>query len=196
MVCKRGVETLIVCLGNERVCDDGIGARAGRILESLPLPDGVTVTKVQSLHIGLLDQLAESERLLIIDALSTGAEPGMCTVADVTELPSGTASADCAHARTVANIMDLVRHVSCDSAAPSIDIAGIQGKQFMMYGAEFSAEVSRALPRLVDLVLLTVGAQLASRAMVRDVCRELFGAGSEVLPSWQAHELRTDVTGL
>jgi hydrogenase maturation protease len=196
MVCNKGVQTLIVCLGNERVCDDGIGARVGRILQSLPLPSDVTIAFVQSVRLQLLDQLAEADRVILVDALSSGAEAGTCTVADVTEIPAAIACVDCAHAKTVANVMDLVRHVSCDGGMPQIDIAGIEGKQFLACGGDFSEEVNRATPRLVDLLLLTVGAGLSARRMVKDVWRGLYGASEPMVHSWPIPEVRRDVTGL
>jgi hydrogenase maturation protease len=190
------VQTLIVCLGNERISDDGVGAQVGRVLQALPLPPETTVLLLPKLRIDLLEPLAEADRLVIVDALASGAEPGMCTVADVTDIPSGIASADCAHGKMVANIMDLVRHVSTEIEAPAIDIAGIEGKQTHAFGAELSDEVRSAVPRLVDLILLSVGARVATRAMVKEVWRAMSEPDEQSQAAWQAQEVRADVTGL
>jgi hydrogenase maturation protease len=192
------VQTLIVCLGNERVCDDGIGARVGRILQSLTLPSDVDVTVMATLRFDLLDALADAERLVVVDALAMGmgAEPGMCTVADVTELPAAVASADCAHRAAVSDIIDLARQVSNEGTLQNIMIAGIEGKQFLDYGSLFSDEVVAATPRLVDLILLAIGSKVEVRAMVKDACRRFSASGSVVLRSWRYDEVRAEVTGL
>ncbi len=43
----------------------------------------------------------------------------------------------------------------------------------MSYGTGFSEEVTSAIPRLVDLVLLFVGATLRARTAVPEVCAAL-----------------------
>ncbi len=192
------MQTLIVCLGNERVCDDGIGARVGRILQSLPLPSDVQVAVMATLRCDLLDSLAEAERLVVVDALAMGmgAEPGMCTVADVSELPAAVACADCLHRALVSDVIDLARQVSCDGTLPNVTIAGVEGKRFLDAGSLFSDEVVTATPRLVDLILLAIGAKVEVRAMVKDACRRFSAPSSTLLRPWCYAEVRADVTGL
>ena len=166
------VKTLIVCMGNEHVCDDGIGARVGRVLADLPLPSNVAVITIQKLRFELLDDLAGVDSLILVDALATGGEVGQCTVVDVTNHPSSLASGDCAHQMLVGQILELARYVACGDERRPVTIAGIEGKQFLRFG-DFSEEVLAAVPRLVDLILLVVGARLQARNMVKEVCRRL-----------------------
>lgn len=180
------MKTLIACIGNESIRDDGLGAEVGRILQSLPLPLDVEVLLVPRLSLNMLDSLVEADRLILVDALSSGGESGMCTLADVTEIHAAIASADCAHARTVSSIMELVRHVGIGPGAPSIEIAGVEVGQSMVVGADFSHEVERALPRLVDLILLAVGAQVSTRTRLPEV----------LFPARTAPDVRADVTAL
>ncbi len=181
-----------MCLGNDRVCDDGIGARVGRVLQSLPLPPGARVLLLQRLSLDLQDALAEAEHLVIVDALSTGGAPGQCTVADVSELPAGIASADCAHRTSVSHVIELARHVSCDGTLQAIDIAGIEGRQFLCSGVPMSDEVLAAVPRMVDLILLAIGARVATRALVPEVCRRFLAPAARA-GSWPAIEASADV---
>jgi hydrogenase maturation protease len=165
------VQTLIVCIGNERVCDDGIGARVGRILQLLPLPSDVAVMQIQRIGFDLIDALAATEHLVVVDALDCATEPGTCTVADVTELAAGTVGCGCAHRSIVTEIIDLARQVSCDETLQSVSIAGIERRQSLAYDMGFSDEVTAAVPRLVDLLLRAVGARLEARTMVKQTCR-------------------------
>lgn len=197
--CVTGdVRTHIVCLGNERVCDDGLGARVGRVLQSLPLPSDVVVSVMPTLRFDLLDDLAEVETLVVVDALAMGdgAQPGMCTVADVSELPSALASADCSHRAAVSDVIELARQVSCDESLRNVIIAGVEGKRFHDFGALFSDEVVSAVPRLVDLILLTIGARVEVRDMVKDACRRLATAANPPWVVWRFAEVCANVTGV
>lgn len=167
------VNTLILCLGNERVCDDGIAAVVGRAMQALPLPAHVTVKVGSKISFDLLDDIATTDQLVLVDALNSGGEPGMCTVVDVSELPALVASSECAHGTSVSHILDFVRYLACDGAACGVAIAGIEGRQFLSCGTGFSEEVWAAVPKLVDLVLLFVGAKVEARTMATEICRDL-----------------------
>ena len=67
--------TLIIGYGNPLRGDDGIGARAAELLAETPFPDGVQVLVCHQLTIELAPQIAEADRLILIDARATG-EPG------------------------------------------------------------------------------------------------------------------------
>lgn len=178
------------------MCDDGIGARVARILLSLPLPAGVTVTTVQRLRIDLLDELATADRLIVVDALSTGEEPGTCTVADVTEIPAAIASSECVHNTSVCHIIEVARHILCDGDTYRVAIAGIEGKQSLVYGSEFSDEVVAAIPRLVDLLLLTLGARVETRAMVKEACQRFSQRDSDLPETWYVSEIGAGFAGM
>jgi hydrogenase maturation protease len=151
-----------------------------------------------SFRFDLLDILAGAERLVVVDALAIGmgAEPGMCTVADVTDLPAAVASVDCIHRAAVSDVIDLARQVSCEGTLQNVTIAAVEGKRFLDCGGLFSDEVVAATPRLVDLILLAIGAKVEARAMVKDACRRFSASSSVVLRSWRYEEVRADVTGL
>ena len=73
--------TLIIGYGNPLRGDDGVGPRAAELLADgggvTPplLPDGVQVLVCHQLTIELAPQIAEADRLILIDARATG-EPG------------------------------------------------------------------------------------------------------------------------
>jgi hydrogenase maturation protease len=164
------MQTLIVCLGDEQVCDDGIGARVGRILQLLSLPSDVKVIAVNRMRIELFDALAEAENLILVDNMLTNVGPGTCSLADVTEIPAGMVSECCSHGANVAQIIELAWQISCDGTLREITMAGIEGKQSNSYGVGFSDEVLASVPRLVDMILRTIGARLETRNMVKDAC--------------------------
>lgn len=165
------MQTLIVCFGNERVRDDGIGARIGRILQLLPLPSDVKVILFHQMRIELLDALAAAEHLIVIDNMATNTGAGTCSLADVTELPVGRISDCCRHYNNVAQIIELAWQMSCNGTLRKVTIAGIEGKQSLAYEASFSDEVLASVPKLVDSILRTIRVKLEMRNMVQETCR-------------------------
>jgi hydrogenase maturation protease len=167
------VKTLILCLGDENVRDDGIAAVAGRLLLSLPLPSNVAVKVGARVSFDLLDAIASSEQLVLMDALASGADVGTCTVVDVGDLASHVAASECAHRATVSQVLEFARYLAGGSNPYKVAIAGIEGGQFMSCGTSFSDPVWSAVPRLVDLVLLFVGAGIEARTTVKEACKRL-----------------------
>jgi len=165
------MRTFILCLGNERVSDDGIGAEIGRVLQLLPLPDDILVKVVPRLRLDLLDDLVGVDHLVIVDALKANAEPGTCTVVDVTEHSAAVVSSGCCHSSEVCDLIQLAREVASDDSEFDITIAGVERGYEDLYGAGFSQSVLAARSRLVDLVLMVTGAGLKARLLAAEIFR-------------------------
>jgi len=166
------MRTFILCLGNERGSDDGIGAEIGRVLQSLPLPADIQVKVVQRLRLDLLDQLAEVDHLVIVDALNADAEPGTCTVVDVSQHCAAVVASGCCHTSDVRDLIHLAREVTPADSECTITIAGVEREQQDGNGAELSPAVRSAIPRLVDLVLMVTGAGLKIRLLASETLRQ------------------------
>ena len=166
------MRTLILCLGNEHVADDGIGAEIGRALQSLSLPADIQVRMVPRLHIYLLDELAEVDHLVIVDALTAEAEPGTCTVVDVSQHCAAVVASGCYHTNDVRDLIHLAREVAPDGPSCAITVAGVACEHSDRYGAGFSNAVLSAIPRLVDLVLMVTGAGLKIRLLAAEILRQ------------------------
>jgi len=166
------MRTLILCIGNERVSDDGIGAEIGRVLKALPLPKDIQVKVVQRLRLDLLDELADVDHLVIVDALHANAEPGTCTVVDVSQHCAAVVASGCCHTSDVRDLIHLAREVTPDGQECSITIAGVEREQEDRYGAGFSAAVLAAIPRLVDLLLMVTDAGLKVRLQASEILRQ------------------------
>jgi len=172
MLCNKGMRTLILCLGNERVSDVEIGAKIGRILQALPLPEDIQVKVVQRLRIDLLDELAEVDHLVIVDALNANAEPGTCTVVDVSQHCAAVVASGCCHTSDVRDLIHLAREVTSGGSECAITIAGVEREQQDRYGDGFSTAVLSAIPRLVDLLLMVTDAGLKIRMLASETLRQ------------------------
>jgi hydrogenase maturation protease len=141
---------------------------------------------VPRLHIDLLDQLAGIDHLVIVDGLTADAEPGTSTVVDVTGYSSAVVASGCCHARDVADVIQLAREVAAEGAECTITIGGVRVEHLDRYGASFSRAVLSAVPRIVDLLLLTTGAGLKLRLFAAESLRqsELPAREPPALYSW------------
>ena len=182
------MRTLILCVGNESISDDGIGARIGRVLQTLPLPTDIQVDVLARLRLDLLDQLVDLDHLVIVDGLTAEAEPGTSTVVDVTGHSAAVVASGCCHTRDVADIIHLAREVAPGGETCMITVAGVRVEHLDRYGANFSHAVLSAVPRIVDLLLLTTGAALKLRLLAAESLRQSDQAAREpsAFYAWRA----------
>ena len=164
------MSTRILCLGNELVRDDGAGIHIGRILMGLPLPAGVHVELAYHLGFDLLDVVASADRIVLVDAMSTGRPPGTCVTLDGQAIERYGAGASASHTIGIAELMALARKLAPERPAATLHFVGVEGIAFSEYGAEISREVLDAIPAAVDAVLRLVGADEDLRAAGRRAC--------------------------
>ena len=163
------MSTRVLCLGNELVRDDGAGIRVGRILLDLPLSAEVQVELAPHLGFDLLDAVAGAERIVLVDAMSTGRPPGTCVTLDGQAIERHGAGASLSHTIGIAELMALAHKLAPDRPPASLTFVGVEGVAFSDYGTELSPEVEAAIPEAVDAVLRIVGASDEVRAAARRI---------------------------
>jgi hydrogenase maturation protease len=81
--------TLVVGLGNILLADEGIGVHAvRRLLDENNLPAGVEVIDGGTCGMDLISDIADADRLLVIDAARTGRAPGTVLTVSGEALPA------------------------------------------------------------------------------------------------------------
>ncbi|MFP4476132.1 MAG: hydrogenase maturation protease [Desulfatibacillaceae bacterium] len=70
------IATQILGVGSPILADDGAGVAVVRRLGELGVPGRVTLTEGGAGGLSLLDMIQEVERLVVVDAMATGAAPG------------------------------------------------------------------------------------------------------------------------
>jgi hydrogenase maturation protease len=82
-------QTLVLGLGNILMRDEGLGVRVvERLLEDCQFPPEVKVVDGGTLGLDLLPWVEEADRLLVIDAVDKGAEPGSLARLEGEEVPT------------------------------------------------------------------------------------------------------------
>jgi hydrogenase maturation protease len=154
------MKTRVLCLGNDLMADDGVGPTVARSLRSLHLP-GVDVVETPESGLRLLDHL-ETERLIVVDAVSSGGDPpGTIYVLDPEHLPS--AHGVSPHYAGLQEALLLGRALGL-AVAGEVTILAVETADCRTVGGSMDPNVKRAALRIVDLIRQELG--ISSALMV------------------------------
>ena len=143
---------VILGMGNPILGDDGIGCllaeSIGRRLENFP---GLTVLSTSLSLIRLLDEIANHDRLIIIDSISTGnAEPG--TLLEVGFSEQEEPFPVSGHHFSVSQLTDAGEALGL-SIPQQITVYGIEIQPPTHYGDKLSTILERRIPELSEEIL-------------------------------------------
>lgn len=140
---------LILGCGNLLLQDEGIGVHLIEYLKQKELPKDVELLDGGTAGFDLIDFIQQAEKVVIIDAVKAGGEPGSiyCFNPDdfETEVPPRTSL----HGITLKDVFGILQELG---PLPKIKIIGIEPKN-IDYGTELSPELKEILPKISELVL-------------------------------------------
>jgi hydrogenase maturation protease len=142
--------TLILGIGNILLGDEGVGVRAVEALARRELPAGVEAVDGGTGGADLVEVIADRTRLIVIDAVAAGAEPGTVFRFTPGDLTSGTRPALSLHEFGLLETLAMAERLGC--APGEVVIFGVQPKT-VAPGLELSPEVAAAVPAVIDQVL-------------------------------------------
>jgi hydrogenase maturation protease len=139
---RRRPRVLVAGLGNLLLRDDGVGVHAVRALQR-GVPRGVRAVEVGTAVLDALHLVEWADRILAIDAMQAGGDPGTIYRFDV----DGVAHTPI---RTSLHEMDLVATLRflTNGHRPEITVLGVE-PETIAAGLDLSPNVQAALPRLV-----------------------------------------------
>jgi len=120
--------------------------------------------------------MASADRVVLVDAMSTGRTAGTVVVCDATEMasvaPPLAATAPACHLFGIADVLAVARRLSREGkgTVASVRVVGVEGQRFDDCDTVLSDEVRAALPGAVDQVLDLIEAGDGLRAKARTVC--------------------------
>jgi hydrogenase maturation protease len=155
-------DTLIVCVGNDLVADDGVGPEIFARMSRAPLPEGMRLCLLGTSGLALLDELQGGERLIVVDAVMLGGPPGHVHVFAWDEIPEALGQAVTSHGIGVKEVVRVGRLLFPERMPVQIFLVGVEGRCFDQF-APMSAEVNLALDAAAAAVL----------ALVKDARRDL-----------------------
>jgi hydrogenase maturation protease len=150
---------LILGVGNLLLGDEGVGIHAVREMEKLTLPAGVDVEDGATGGLQLLDSMAGYERVIVVDAVDGGQEPGaIFRFAPQAVIPEPSAVPISLHQTEVLSVLRLASWLG--KPLPPVVVYGIQ-PQTIDWSTELSPPVLARLPEFVDAILREAQRQIA-----------------------------------
>lgn len=136
--------SLIVCIGNDLVADDGAGPAVFDALSRMSLPPSVRLVNLGLGGIALLDELDGEDSLVVVDAVMLGDPAGTVHVIDWDALPEA-GQAVTAHGIGVREALAVGCRLFPERMPKSVGLVGIEGRCFDGLGEPLSPEVAGAV---------------------------------------------------
>lgn len=146
------VNSLVICIGNDLVADDGVGHVVYGELRRRDLPEG---TRLKLLGLGgmaLIGEFSGEELLVVVDAVQFGVAPGTVHLLGWDDLPKGGSHVSC-HGIGIREAIEVSRKLYPESSPKSVCLVGIEGQCFDQLGEGLTPEVAAGIPTAVDSIL-------------------------------------------
>ncbi len=143
--------TLVLGMGNPILSDDGVGLLVAERLQRLPLPDDVEVRQSEVAGLRLLELVRDFTRVIVIDALRSGREPGEVVRYDAAEFKGGQRYGS-AHSIGLGTVLELGRTLKYPMPQEVV-VYAIEAADVETFGEELSPPVADAAERVLRLVL-------------------------------------------
>ena len=142
--------TLVLGIGNILLRDEGLGVRVIEAMQAMRLAADIELLDGGTSGADLINEIADREKLIVIDAMSTDAEPGTVFRLGADELLEDAKTTISLHEFGLLDTLMMARHLGCHPK--QVVIFGVQPKR-VEPGLALSSEVAEVLPRLIELVL-------------------------------------------
>jgi len=149
IVSRQEISTRVLCLGNELLADDALGAVVAEQLRQI-LPGTLEVVFTSALGFDLLDDVLGASRLLVVDTIETGTKPPgtihLLREEDVQPVPG-----ESPHYIGLFETLKLGRKLQLDVPKDVIIIA-VEPADCLTVGGAMTPAVKEAVPLVVNLV--------------------------------------------
>ncbi len=147
-------KSVIVCLGNRYLGDDGVGIRVAEELRTRSLGADAVVDCSQTADLSLLWRYRGASRVVIVDAVKSGTPPGTVTKYTIARKDGPLEPPGGQHGLRLQDIFDMA--VETGVLACPVKVIGIEPKDCRV-GEGLSPELVEAFPRLLEEVAKELG---------------------------------------
>jgi len=145
----KNKKVVIIGIGNLILRDEGVGVHAVRELEGRDLPPRVEVIDGGTALMDLLSVIRDAEKIIVIDALKGGGEPGTIYRVCPDDLMAEAEHPLSLHQVGLLEVLGMARQIGGD---PEVVIIGVEPKE-ISWGMELTPEVEAKLPKVIETVL-------------------------------------------
>jgi len=140
---------LVMGVGNILLSDEGIGVRVIEAMKDNNLPDNVEILDVGIGALDIIDIIANREKVIIIDAVRGGSEPGAVYRFAPNDIAIQSPTPISVHQFDIPGTLNMAELVGC--MPQQVIIFGIEPKR-LEWGLELSPEVAAVIPRVIELI--------------------------------------------
>jgi hydrogenase maturation protease len=141
---------LVIGVGNLLLSDEGVGVHIAQKMMEMELPPEVHVVEGGTDGFGLINVILEADRLIVIDAVKGGGEPGSIYRFDIEDCPScPDIFKTSAHQISILEVINLSGLIG---PTPRATIIGVEPKSLEM-GMQLSPEIEEKIPKVIRMVL-------------------------------------------
>jgi len=151
------LKTLIAGVGSPILGDDGVGVRLAELLASRPLPPGTDVRVIGTAGLALLDFAAGYDRLLVLDAIVTGAAPGTVHVLTGDEVAKALHLGAVGHDADLPTALALGRRLHQATLPEEVAVVAVEVACTDEFSEALTPAVEAALPAAAAAVERTLG---------------------------------------
>lgn len=145
---EKEEKILIVGLGNTILKDEGVGVYIAKKLSSLKLPTRVKIVECGTDLLRIMNHYSQQEKVIIIDAVRGGKEPGTIYQFDEEELLNIKAQTRSVHQISVSSSIKLLKKLSSSWSKAQVMLIGIEPK-IIDYGNDLSPEIKICADRII-----------------------------------------------
>ncbi|GBE58426.1 hydrogenase 2 maturation protease [bacterium BMS3Abin01] len=144
-------EVLVLGVGNVMMGDEGLGVQVARnLLQNFTFPPEVEVVDGGTGGLALLSYIRSARRVIVIDAIQAGAEPGSIFMFDSDQLEESNGVKTSVHD---IGIIDVLNTAGLLDDRPPATIIGVQPGKMDEFGGGLSPKVGDKVDRVIQLVL-------------------------------------------
>lgn len=145
-----GADTVVIGLGNVILSDDGLGVHAiRRLRERYAIAEDVELIEGGTAGLLLLPHLADARRAILVDAIDTGAAPGVLTRLEGEEWVDAFSIRMTPHEVALEDLLGAARLAG--AWPQELVLLGLQPSSIAL-GTELTAPVAAALDELTDAI--------------------------------------------
>ena len=138
----------VIAIGNLLRADDGVGIHAAQILKE-NRPD-IEVVDLSTANIEMLEYIKGRDKVVIIDAIKTGDEPG--TIHRITPQELRFSSFTPSHGLNLLDVLLLGWRLYRDEMPRKLVILAVEAEDINSFSDELTTKVRLAIPRLLEVI--------------------------------------------
>jgi hydrogenase maturation protease len=149
---KSHKQIMIIGVGNRLLGDEGVGLHIIDKLSQIPIPPYVNIVDCGCDLLNLMAYIKKPKRIIIIDAIRAGGEPGEIYSFDFSKLTTTKVDMCSAHQIKTIDALRLIKLVCPALSDSEIVVIGIEPK-VMQLSSDLSKEVSESITEAMRFVL-------------------------------------------